>query len=87
MLKLTLPEVPDFYQPLIKDKRVVRVVALSGGYTRDDACERLAKNHGMIASFSRALAEGLKRSMSDAEFDKALADSIDEIYQASTVKV
>ena len=58
---------------LIKDKRVVRVVALSGGYTRDDACERLAKNHGMIASFSRALAEGLRRSMSDAEFDEELA--------------
>jgi fructose-bisphosphate aldolase class I len=87
MFKLTLPEVPDFYAPLIKDKRVVRVVALSGGYTRDDACGRLAKNHGMIASFSRALAEGLKRSMSEAEFDKELKDSIDEIYQASTVKV
>jgi len=87
MFKLTLPEVPDFYAPLIKDKRVVRVVALSGGYTRDDACARLAKNHGMIASFSRALAEGLKRSMSEAEFDKELKDSIDEIYQASTVKV
>ncbi len=87
MLKLTLPEVPDFYQPLIKDKRVVRVVALSGGYTRDDACARLAKNHGMIASFSRALAEGLKRSMSDAEFNKELTHAIDEIYQASTVKV
>ena len=87
MFKLTLPEVPDFYMPLIKDKRVVRVVALSGGYTRDDACKRLATNHGMIASFSRALAEGLKRSMSDAEFDKELTDSIDEIYQASTVKV
>jgi len=86
MLKLTLPEVPDFYQPLIKDKRVVRVVALSGGYTRDEACERLAKNHGMIASFSRALAEGLKRSMSDAEFDKELSGAIDEIYRASTVK-
>ena len=92
MLKLTIPETPDFYAPLIKDKRVVRVVvgsvvALSGGYTRDDACERLAKNHGMIASFSRALAEGLKRSMSDAEFDEELTDSIDEIYRASTVKV
>ncbi len=87
MFKLTIPEVPDFYAPLINDKRVVRVVALSGGYTRDDACERLAKNHGMIASFSRALAEGLKRSMTDAEFDKELKDSIDEIYQASTVKV
>jgi len=72
---------------LIKDKRVVRVVALSGGYTRDDACERLAKNHGMIASFSRALAEGLKRSMSDSEFDEELGDAVDEIYEASTVKV
>ena len=87
MLKLTLPEAPDFYVPLIKDKRVVRVVALSGGYTRDDACKRLAANHGMIASFSRALAEDLKHSMSDAEFDAALASAIDEIYQASTVKV
>ena len=87
MFKVTLPETPDFYSPLIKDKRVVRVVALSGGYTRDDACERLNKNHGMIASFSRALAEGLKRSMTDAEFDKELAGSIDEIYEASTVKV
>jgi fructose-bisphosphate aldolase, class I len=87
IFKVTLPDAPDFYAPLIKDKRVVRVVALSGGYTRDDACARLAKNHGMIASFSRALAEGLKRSMSEAEFDKELKDSIDEIYQASTVKV
>src|SRR5271165_6364635 len=76
IFKLTIPEIPDFYLPLIKDKRVVRVVALSGGYTRDEACQRLAKNHGMIASFSRALAEGLRLSMSDAEFDKELADSI-----------
>jgi fructose-bisphosphate aldolase class I len=87
MFKLTLPEAPDFYMPLIKDKRVARVVALSGGYTRADACKRLATDHGMIASFSRALAQDLRRSMSDAEFDKALADSIDEIYRASTVKV
>jgi fructose-bisphosphate aldolase class I len=65
---------------------MVRVVALSGGYTRADACQRLAKNHGMIASFSRALAEGLTNSMSDSEFNAALAKSIDEIYQASTVK-
>jgi fructose-bisphosphate aldolase class I len=63
------------------------VVALSGGYTRDDACARLAKNHGMIASFSRALAEGLKRSMSDTEFDEELTEAVDEIYEASTVKV
>jgi fructose-bisphosphate aldolase, class I len=87
MFKLTLPEVPDFYAPLIRDKRVLRVVALSGGYTRDEACRRLAQNHGMIASFSRALTEGLRREMSDAEFDRALAESIDEIYQASKMKV
>ena len=87
MFKVTLPEVPDFYLPLIKDKRVVRVVALSGGYTRAEACKRLARNHGMIASFSRALAEDLRRSMSDAEFDAALKSAIDEIYQASAVKV
>ena len=87
MLKLTIPEVPDLYQPLIKDKRVVRVVALSGGYTRDEACKRLARNHGMIASFSRALAQDLRRSMSDAEFDAALKSAVDEIYQASAVKV
>ena len=87
MFKLTLPDVPDLYAPLIRDKRVLRVVALSGGYTRADACRRLAQNHGMIASFSRALTEGLKRSMSDAEFDKALAEAIDEIYTASKVKV
>ncbi len=87
MFKLTLPEVPDFYGPLIKDKRVLRVVALSGGYTRAEACRRLAQNHGMIASFSRALTQDLRRSMSEAEFDKALAVSIDEIYQASRSKV
>ncbi len=87
MFKLTLPEVPDFYAPLIKDERVARVVALSGGYTRAEACKRLAANHGMIASFSRALAQDLRRSMSDAEFNAALASSIDEIYRASTVKV
>jgi fructose-bisphosphate aldolase class I len=87
MFKLTIPDVPDLYAPLTKDKRVLRVVALSGGYTRDDACEKLARNHGMIASFSRALTEGLKRSMSEAEFDKALGDAIDEIYKASVDKV
>ncbi len=86
MLKLTIPDTPDFYADLIKHPRVARVVALSGGYTRDDACRRLAANHAMIASFSRALAEDLKHSMSDAEFDAALARSIDEIYRASTVK-
>jgi fructose-bisphosphate aldolase class I len=87
MLKLTIPEVPDLYSAVTKHKRVARVVALSGGYTRADACKRLSANHGMIASFSRALAEELRHSMSDAEFEAALSRSIDEIYQASTVKV
>jgi len=87
MLKLTIPEVPDLYLPLVKHERVMRVVALSGGYTRTDSCKHLAANHGMIASFSRALTEGLTHSMTDAEFNAALAASIDEIYQASVNKV
>jgi fructose-bisphosphate aldolase, class I len=86
MFELTLPDVPDLYSGLTTDKRVARVVALSGGYTRDDACKRLSANHHMIASFSRALAQDLRQSMSDAEFEAALAKSIDEIYRASTVK-
>ena len=87
MFKVTLPDVPDLYAPLVNDERVARVVALSGGYTRADACKRLSANHGMIASFSRALAEDLRHSMSDAEFEASLAKSIDEIYRASTAKV
>jgi fructose-bisphosphate aldolase, class I len=87
MFKLTLPDVADLYAPLVNHPRVARVVALSGGYTRADACKRLAANHGMIASFSRALAEDLRNSMSDVEFEAAMARSIDEIYRASTVKV
>jgi fructose-bisphosphate aldolase, class I len=87
MLKLTIPDVPDLYKNLIAHERVLRVVALSGGYTRADACQRLARNHGMIASFSRALLEELRSSMSDAVFNAALARAIDEIYAASTVKV
>lgn len=86
MVKLTIPDRPDLYAPLIAHPRVLRVVALSGGYGLAAASERLALNHGMIASFSRALVEGLTRSMSDADFDATLAKSIDEIYQASTVK-
>lgn len=86
MLKLTIPDVPDLYKDVIAHDRVMRVVALSGGYTRADACQRLARNHGMIASFSRALLEELRASMSDAEFNAALAKAIDEIYTASTVK-
>ena len=87
MLKLTIPDVPDLYRDLIAHDRVLRVVALSGGYTRADACQRLARNHGMIASFSRALLEELRASMSDAAFNATLAQAIDEIYTASTVKV
>ncbi|MDR5740818.1 fructose bisphosphate aldolase [Caballeronia sp. LZ016] len=87
MIKLTIPDEADFYRPLIEHPRVVRVVALSGGYTRTDACKRLAENHGMIASFSRALINELKQSMSDDEFNATLAESIDEIYEASVEKV
>jgi fructose-bisphosphate aldolase, class I len=86
MLKLTLPETPDFYAPLVDHEKVARVVALSGGYTRTDACRRLAANHGVIASFSRALINDLRHSMSDAEFNATLRAAIDEIFQASTVK-
>jgi fructose-bisphosphate aldolase class I len=87
MLKLTLPEVPDFYESLVQHRNVTRVVALSGGYKRDDACARLATNHGVIASFSRALTEDLKHAMSEATFDATLAHAIDEIYAASVDKV
>ncbi|WP_225767973.1 fructose bisphosphate aldolase [Inquilinus sp. Marseille-Q2685] len=83
MLKLTIPEEPGFYAELIAHKGVARVVALSGGYTRADACRRLAANPGMIASFSRALVEELKRDMTDAEFNAALGRAVDEIYEAS----
>ena len=87
MLKLTIPTAADFYRELTQHEKVARVVALSGGYARTDSCRRLAANHGMIASFSRALTEGLQHSMSDTAFDAALASSIAEIYQASTEKV
>lgn len=83
MLKLTLPEVAGIYDALADHPRVVRVVALSGGYSTADASARLAQNHKMIASFSRALTEGLQRDMSDAEFDAALGANIDVIHKAS----
>ncbi len=83
MLKLTLPEKANLYKSLVEHPRVMRVVALSGGYSRDEACARLSKNTGMIASFSRALTEGLSAQQSDAEFDSMLADSIDNICKAS----
>ena len=84
MLKLSIPTVDDFYRPLIEHPNVVRVVALSGGYPRDEANERLARNHGMIASFSRALTEGLTAQMSDDDFDNALDKTIDQIFAASS---
>ena len=83
MLKLTLPEKANLYKPLVDHPRVMRVVALSGGYSREEANDRLSKNTGMIASFSRALTEGLSAQQSDDEFNKTLATSIDSIYQAS----
>jgi fructose-bisphosphate aldolase class I len=83
MLKLTLPSTPDFYTDLVDHPRVVRVVALSGGYSREDANSLLSKNHGVIASFSRALTEGLSAQQSDDEFNKTLGSSIESIYQAS----
>lgn len=83
MLKLTLPEVDDFYAELVKHPKIVRVVALSGGYSREEANARLARNHGVVASFSRALTEGLSAQQSEAEFDAALDASIGSIFAAS----
>lgn len=83
MLKLSLPVVPGAFGELVAHPKVLRVVALSGGYNRPDACAELAKNPGVIASFSRALLEDLRAGMSDAEFDQALGAAIDEIYRAS----
>ena len=83
MLKLTLPSVDDFYAELVAHPSVLRVVALSGGYSRDDANAKLSRNHGMIASFSRALTEGLSARQSDSDFDAALDVAIASIYAAS----
>ncbi len=83
MLKLTLPSVDDFYAELVAHPSVLRVVALSGGYSRDDANAKLSRNHGMIASFSRALTEGLSARQSDSDFDAALDAAIASIYAAS----
>lgn len=87
MLKLSLPIVPGTFDPLVSHPKVLRVVALSGGYERPEACVELAKNKGIIASFSRALLQDLRSQMSDAEFDAALGEAIDEIYKGSTHKV
>jgi fructose-bisphosphate aldolase class I len=87
MLKLSIPAVPNLYKPLVDHPKVLKVVALSGGFSRTEACRELAKNDGMIASFSRALLDDLRHQMSAAEFDAALGTAIDEIYAASTAKV
>jgi fructose-bisphosphate aldolase class I len=86
MLKLTLPEQADFYLELVRHPKVVRVVALSGGYTRDEANDRLRKNHGIVASFSRALLQGLSAQQTDSEFNTVLDASIQTIYEASITK-
>jgi len=83
MLKLSLPTKPNLYAPLIAHPRVMRVVALSGGYSRDEANEKLAQNAGMIASFSRGLTEGLSAGQSDDEFDAMLDAAIQSIFDAS----
>ena len=87
MLKLSLPAEPGKFLPLVEHPKVLKVVALSGGFSREDACRELAKNPGMIASFSRALLSDLRAQQSDAEFDATLGQAIDEIYSASTSKV
>jgi len=83
MFKLTIPEVDNFYEEIIQHPNVVRVVALSGGYTRKEANEKLAKNHKLIASFSRALTEGLNVNQSEEAFNNLLDESIQSIYDAS----
>lgn len=83
MLKLTLPEADDLYLDVVEHPRVLRVFALSGGYTRAESNERLAKQHGVAASFSRALTEGLSVGQTEEEFDALLDESIGSIYEAS----
>ena len=87
MLKLSLPVEAGLFQPLVEHPRVLRVVALSGGFSRDEACRELAKNPGMIASFSRALLSDLRAQQSDEEFNHTLGTAIDEIYEASVARV
>jgi fructose-bisphosphate aldolase class I len=87
MLKLSIPARPGLFDPLVVHPKVLKVVALSGGFSRHEACEQLAKNSGMIASFSRALLSDLRHDQSDEEFNATLGSAIDEIYDASTAKV
>ena len=87
MLKLTLPAEAGLFQPLVDHPKVLRVVALSGGFSREEACRELARNPGMIASFSRALLSDLRQQQSDEEFDRTLGTAIDQIYEASVARV
>jgi fructose-bisphosphate aldolase class I len=87
MLKLSIPAEPGLFAPLVEHLKVLRVVALSGGFSREEACRELARNPGMIASFSRALLSDLRHQQSDEEFNRTLGTAIDEIYDASTAKV
>ena len=87
MLKLSIPAEAGLFQPLVDHPKVLRVVALSGGFSREEACRELAKNPGMIASFSRALLSDLRHNQSDEEFDRTLNTAIDEIYGASVARV
>jgi len=87
MLKLSIPSEAGLFQPLVEHPKVLRVVALSGGFSREEACRELAKNPGMIASFSRALLSDLRAQQSDDEFNRTLGTAIDEIYEASVARV
>jgi len=87
MLKLSIPAQPGLFDPLVAHPKVLKVVALSGGFSREEACRELARNPGMIASFSRALLSDLRAQQSDEEFNRTLGTAIDEIYEASTAKV
>jgi fructose-bisphosphate aldolase class I len=87
MLKLSLPAEAGLFQPLVSHPSVLRVVALSGGFSRSEACRELAKNPGMIASFSRALLSDLRHQQSDEEFNRTLEQAIDQIYEASVTEV
>jgi fructose-bisphosphate aldolase, class I len=87
MLKLSIPAEPNLFAPLVDHPKVLRVVALSGGFSREEACRELARNPGMIASFSRALLSDLRAQHDDEEFDRMLGAAIDDIYEASTAKV
>jgi fructose-bisphosphate aldolase class I len=87
MLKLSIPVQPNLFQPLVEHPKVLRVVALSGGFSREEACRELARNSGMIASFSRALLSDLRQGQSDEEFNRTLGRAIDDIHEASTDKV